>query len=153
MNSVSTKLLGHTESCLQNLAEQMPAEREESAAASARVERRRRGESPLRRCREMFEDREGSYQTESQQERSRRGAGGDALGCSWGLGPRKLSGLGRSNAGLPRLAGHGHCPHGPPTLSMLSVMPTEGSGLHCGNLILKTVGTDWSELKARCRYN
>ena len=101
----------------------------------------------------MFEDREGSYQTESQQERSRRRAGGDALGCSQGLGPRKLPGLGRSNAGLPRLAGHGHCPHGPSTLSMLSVMPTEGSGLHCGHLILKTEGTDWSELKARCRYD
>lgn len=62
------------------------AEREESAAASARVERRRRGDSPLRRWREMFEDREGSFQTESQQEWSRRGAGGDALGWSLGFG-------------------------------------------------------------------
>ena len=34
----------------------------------------------------MFEDREGSFQTESQQEWSRRGAGGDALGWSLGFG-------------------------------------------------------------------
>lgn len=71
----------------------------------------------------------------------------------WGLGPQKLPDLGRSNAGLPRLARHGHCPQGPPALSTLSVMPTEGSGLHCRHLIIKTVGTDWSELRARRRYD
>lgn len=54
--------------------------------ASARVEKRRRGESPLRRWREMFEDREGSLQAEHQQERSRCGTGVDALGWAPGFG-------------------------------------------------------------------
>lgn len=140
-----------TESCLQSAAEQMPAAREKVLRLQPGWKRGEEGRVPWEgggRCSKTEKAR--SRQNTS---KSEGGAAQEEMRSAGprGLGTWKLLGLGRSNAGLPRLTGHGHCPQDPPDLSTLSVMPTEGSGLHCGHLIVGTVGTDWSELRGRCR--